>query len=70
MFFMDYGLAQMEDPLATEHRDQELLSIGFGLLTELGDNFSGAVYYGYPLLHTESTRTSKGNLNVGLMMRW
>jgi hemolysin activation/secretion protein len=70
LVFMDYGLAVIEEPLPSEQRDQELLSIGCGLLVELGDNFSGAVYYGYPLIETESTRIGKGNLNVGLMMRW
>jgi len=68
--FLDYGLAKMEDALTTEHEDQELCSVGVGMLVELGDNFSGAVYYGYPLIATENTRTGKGRLNVGLMMRW
>jgi len=68
--FLDYGLAKMEDALTTENADQELCSVGGGILVELGDNFSGVVYYGYPLIETEDTRTGKGRVNVGLMMRW
>jgi hemolysin activation/secretion protein len=68
--FLDYGLAKIEEPLTTEHKDQELCSVGAGVLVELGDNFSGAVYYGYPLIKTDDTRTGKGRLNIGLVMRW
>ncbi|MHC4791461.1 MAG: ShlB/FhaC/HecB family hemolysin secretion/activation protein, partial [Planctomycetota bacterium] len=68
--FLDYGLAKIEEPLTTEHKDQELCSAGAGVLVELGDNFSGAVYYGYPLIKTDDTRTGKGRLNIGLVMRW
>lgn len=68
--FVDYGLARVEDPTATEDRDQELCSIGGGLITELGDNFTGTIYYGYPLIDTDDTRTGKGRLNVGLLFRW
>jgi len=70
LVFVDYGLAKIEEPLATEDTDQELCSAGAGILVELGDNFSGAVYYGYPLIETNDTRTGKGRLNVGLMLRW
>ncbi|MHC4634574.1 MAG: ShlB/FhaC/HecB family hemolysin secretion/activation protein, partial [Planctomycetota bacterium] len=68
--FLDYGLAKIEEPLTTEHKDQELCSAGVGVLVELGDNFSGAVYYGYPLIKTDNTRIGKGRLNIGLVMRW
>jgi hemolysin activation/secretion protein len=68
--FVDYGLAKIEDPLTNEDKDQELCSVGGGLLTELGDNFSGVLYYGYPLISTDRTRPGKGRMNVGIMMRW
>lgn len=68
--FVDYGLAKMEDPLTTEQADQELCSVGAGILVELGNNFSGAVYYGYPLIETADTSIGKGRVSVGLMMRW
>lgn len=68
--FVDYGLAKIKDPIAPEQRDQELCSIGGGIITELGENFTGTVYYGYPLIHTDDTRTGKGRLNVGLLLRW
>ena len=68
--FVDYGIAKIEDPSATEHYDEELCSVGGGLITELGDNFTGTVYYGYPLIHTDDTRTGKGRLHVGVLLRW
>ena len=68
--FMDYGLAKIEDPTSTEHYDQELCSVGGGVITELGDNFTGTVYYGYPLINTTKTHTGKGHLNVGFLLRW
>jgi len=69
--FLDYGLAKIEGPRsATEHEDRELCSLGTGVAVELGDNFSGVVYYGYPLIPTDNTRTGKGRLNIGLMLRF
>jgi len=69
--FVDYGRAKTKAPLATDEKGhQTLLSIGVGTLLELGDNFSGGVYYGYPLKATDDTKRGKGRLNVGLMLRW
>lgn len=68
--FVDYGRAKIIHPTATEKGHEELFSVGVGTIVELGDNFVGAVYYGYPLIDTPDTRTGKGRLNVGLMMRW
>jgi hemolysin activation/secretion protein len=70
--FVDYGWAKIKYPKSTlgEKAHQTLLSIGVGTLLELGDNFSGGVYYGYPLRATEDTRRGKGRVNVGLMLRW
>ena len=67
--FCDFGRARYEDPVAGEH-NQELVSIGTGGLIELGDNFVGAVYYGWPLQATSTTDTQDGRLNLSLMMRW
>lgn len=68
--FMDYGIAKIEDPAATEHYDRELCSVGGGCIVELGDNFTGTVYYGYPLMNTANTHTGKGRLNAGFLLRW
>lgn len=70
LVFADYGQARIEDPLPSEHRDRELASVGGGAIVELGENFTGTVYYGYPLIATENTRSGKGRLNVGLLFRW
>ena len=68
--FVDYGLAKIKNANAGEQADQELCSVGGGLITELGENFTGTVYYGYPLMNTDETRTGKGNVHVGVLMRW
>ncbi|MHC4622684.1 MAG: ShlB/FhaC/HecB family hemolysin secretion/activation protein [Planctomycetota bacterium] len=68
--FFDYGRAKNRHPVDPEKGHEELASVGCGGIVELGDNFSGAVYYGYPLMHTDSTHTGKGRVNVGLMLRW
>jgi len=70
LVFCDYGLAKIKDALPTEDDDRELASLGGGAIVELGDNFTGTVYYGYPLIATEETRSGKGRLNVGLLLRW
>ena len=43
---------------------------GFGAKLELGDGFTGVIYYGYPLIPTEGTRTGDGRLNVGFLYRF
>ena len=68
--FFDYGRAKIRDPIATEQEHEELSSVGTGVIVELGDNFSGAVYYGFPLTTTAATRRNKGRISVGLMLRW
>lgn len=70
LVFIDFGRASIEDPLASEKKHETLLSIGIGTIVELGDNFSGGVYYGYPLKATDETRKGKGRLSVNLMLRW
>ena len=68
--FIDFGRTSIEDPVANEKKHQSLLSIGLGTIFELGDNFSGGFYYGYPLKATDDTRKGKGRLSVNLMLRW
>jgi hemolysin activation/secretion protein len=70
LVFFDYGRAKIRHPVGTEKGHEELMSVGVGTIVELGDHFSGAVYYGYPLTATDNTRRGKGRVNVGLMLRW
>jgi len=70
LVFMDYGRATIEDPSASENRNTEMCSLGAGLITEIGKNFTGTVYYGYPLIATNETHVGKGNLNAGVTLRW
>jgi hemolysin activation/secretion protein len=70
LVFFDYGRAKIRHPVGAEKGHEELMSVGGGALVELGENLSGAVYYGYPLTHTDDTRTGKGRVNAGLMIRW
>ncbi len=68
--FFDYGRAEIEDNVSGERSAEDLYSIGVGGLVELGDNFSGAIYYGHPLEATSTTDTHDGRVNLSLMMRW
>jgi hemolysin activation/secretion protein len=68
--FFDFGRSQVEDPVPGERENQTLYSAGAGLILEIGNNFSGALYYGYPLRETDDTREGKGRLNASAMLRW
>jgi hemolysin activation/secretion protein len=70
LVFMDYGRTDVKDTVIGEKGNQTLWSVGVGALVELGDNLSGACYYGYPLRKTDGTRRGKGRLNVSFMLRW
>ena len=70
LVFFDYGRAKTVKPVGLDSSHEELFSIGGGGIVELGDNFSGVVYYGYPLNATDTTRKGKGQVNVGVMMKW
>ncbi|MHC4310407.1 MAG: ShlB/FhaC/HecB family hemolysin secretion/activation protein, partial [Planctomycetota bacterium] len=70
LVFCDYGRAKIRDPIGTEKEYEELISVGLGFLVELGDNFRGALYYGYPLQNTDSTRTGKGRISAGAMYQF
>lgn len=70
LLFLDYGQARIKDATPAEDTDQELASCGGGIILELGDNFTGTVYYGYPLIATEDTRSGKGRVHTGFLLRW
>jgi hemolysin activation/secretion protein len=67
--FFDYGRAKYKDKVPGEE-NEELYSIGFGGIVELGDNFMGVIYYGFPLELTSTTDSHSGTLNFSLMIRW
>jgi hemolysin activation/secretion protein len=68
--FFDYGQAKIESPISTEKSSQTLYSIGVGLALDVGNNFSGAMYYGYPLKDTEETDSGHGRFYASAMLRW
>jgi len=72
LVFVDYGRTNINSPVSGigEVKHEELMSVGVGALLDVGDNFSGAVYYGYPLINTPNTRTGKGRVNASFMLRW
>ena len=70
LVFFDYGRAMIKDRVAGEQGSQDLYSVGVGTLVEIGDNFSGALYYGYPLESTNTTDEGDGRINISVMMRW
>ena len=69
LVFVDYGRAKYEDALPLED-DTELCSVGTGFVMELGDNFTGTLYWGYPLIATDDTGSGQGRLHAGLLFRW
>jgi len=68
LVFFDYGRTKIIDPVSTERDNQKLYSVGVGLAFEVGNNFSGAIYYGHPLKDTDDTES--GRLNASAMLRW
>ena len=68
--FLDLGRARINGAVGDEKEHETFVSIGPGVLVELGDNFSGAFYYGIPLRKTEQTNAGDGRVNIGLMARW
>jgi len=68
--FFDFGHSSIEDPVPGENENQTIYSVGVGTIFEVGNNFSGAIYYGYPLRATDDTRRGKGRLNASVMLRW
>ncbi len=68
--FFDYGRAKIKHPISTEKGTQTLYSVGAGLIMDVGDNFTGSVYYGWPLRDTDDTDKGDGRFNFNLIMRW
>ena len=68
--FFDYGRTKVESPVPGEKGNQTLYSIGAGLAFDVGNNFSGALYYGYPLKETDDTNEGKGRLSASALLRW
>jgi hemolysin activation/secretion protein len=68
--FIDFGRSSIEDAVPGERSHQTLGSVGSGMIIEIGNNVSGALYYGYPLKATATTRRGKGRLSASLMVRW
>ncbi len=68
--FLDYGRAEMKDPVVGERDMQDMCSIGTGTIVEVGDNFTGAVYYGWPLRETDETDKYDGRLSLSFIYRF
>ncbi|MHC4436126.1 MAG: ShlB/FhaC/HecB family hemolysin secretion/activation protein [Planctomycetota bacterium] len=68
--FFDYGRTNIKDPVPGEKDNQTLYSAGIGAAVEIGNNFSGAVYYGLALKDTVNTDSGDGQLSASVMLRW
>jgi hemolysin activation/secretion protein len=68
--FFDYGRTKVESRVPGEKGNQSLYSIGVGLAFDVGNNFSGALYYGYPLEDTDDTNEGKGRISASALLRW
>jgi hemolysin activation/secretion protein len=70
LVFVDFGRTRVKDPVPGEEKSTTLFSVGLGTIFEVGNNFSGAIYYGHPLKETTGTRRGKGRINASAMIRW
>jgi hemolysin activation/secretion protein len=68
--FADIGRAEMKHTVPGEIEVVELASIGTGLVTTLGDNFEGSLYYGWALRSTEETDAGDGQLGASVLLKW
>jgi hemolysin activation/secretion protein len=70
--FLDYGQSTVNDPVMGigERTHVEMMSLGLGFLLDVGDHFSGAVYYGIPIRETTYTDKGEGRVNANLMLKW
>jgi hemolysin activation/secretion protein len=68
--FIDFGRAKTNDSTSNEVGHETFLSIGPGILAEIGDNFSTALYLGIALRDTQETDAGDGRVNVSFMLRW
>ena len=70
LVFFDYGRAEMKNAVAGEHSQQELYSVGGGVLAEWGKHLSGGAYYGVPLKDIASKDAGDGRFYAFVMLQW
>ncbi len=72
--FFDYGRARIKDSnkgvTPPESSHTEMYSVGAGLVMEIGQHFTGVIYYGFPLKKTTRTDKCEGRINLGFMLRF
>lgn len=68
--FVDYGWAKIKDHVAGEDDSETLLSVGPGITADIGDHFTGILYWGIALKTTSETDSGDSRVNVGLLARW
>ncbi len=68
--FIDGGRAINKDHVTGEKGTEDLVSIGIGLLGEVKENYTGAIYLGWPLKDADDTEKGHPRLNFSLMARW
>ncbi|MGA2071675.1 MAG: ShlB/FhaC/HecB family hemolysin secretion/activation protein [Sedimentisphaerales bacterium] len=68
--FFDFGRTDMTDHSDAEKAHETFMSLGPGVLAELGDNFSAGLYWGIALRDTEFTNAGDSRVNVTFMARW
>jgi hemolysin activation/secretion protein len=70
LVFFDYGRARIKNAVPGEKGIRELTSLGIGMIFDVGDNFSSAIYYGLPLRSTDDTDKGQGRCNFSFILRW
>jgi len=68
--FIDFGRARINDHTDEELGHETFVSIGPGVLADIGDYFSSAVYLGIALKDTQRTDAGNGRINVSFLLRW
>ena len=68
--FVDYGWAKIKDAVPGEDASETLLSVGPGITADIGEHFTGVLYWGIALRDTQSTDAGDSRVNVGLLARW
>ncbi len=68
--FFDFGRTDMTDHSDTERAHETFVSVGPGVLAEVGDNFSAGLYWGIALRDTDYTNAGDSRVNVSFMARW
>ena len=72
LVFFDYGRSKVRNAIAAlgEKNHEEMMSVGPGMVVEVGDDLSAGVYYGFPLRATDDTRKGKGRFNFTVTKRF